>query len=147
MAASAAASQDRPRRRLYTQLWFWVVIAIGAGIAFGFAAPAAAKEAKWLADAFLQVIKAVTGPVIFVTVVDLPALAVLGFWFLGQLVSFYGEARLNMSGGVAFLAHIGGFVAGAIAMPVLNRMVPHPQPQQSKTEEQDLDERWPLDRW
>ena len=84
---------------------------------------------------------------IFVTVVDLPALAVLGFWFLGQLVSFYGEARLNMSGGVAFLAHIGGFVAGAIAMPVLNRIVPHPQPRQSKTEEQDLDERWPLDRW
>jgi membrane associated rhomboid family serine protease len=84
---------------------------------------------------------------IFVTVVDLPALAVLGFWFLGQLVSFYGDMQMKISGGVAFLAHIGGFVAGAIAMPLLNSMVPHPQPRPSKTEEQVLDERWPLDRW
>jgi membrane associated rhomboid family serine protease len=66
--------------------------------------------------------------VIFITVVDLPALAVLGLWFLGQLVSFYGEMRMNISGGVAFLAHIGGFVAGAVAMPVLNALVPHPEP-------------------
>ena len=41
--------------------------------------------------------------VIFVTVVDLPALAVLGFWFLGQLISFVGETTMKISGGVAFL--------------------------------------------
>ncbi len=51
------------------QLWFWVLIAIGAGIAFGLVAPEAAKDSKWLADAFLQLIKTVTAPVIFVTVV------------------------------------------------------------------------------
>jgi aerobic C4-dicarboxylate transport protein len=51
------------------QLWFWVLIAIGAGIAFGLVAPGPAKDAKWLADAFLQLIKTVTAPVIFVTVV------------------------------------------------------------------------------
>jgi aerobic C4-dicarboxylate transport protein len=66
---SAAAAEDRPRRKLYTQLWFWVLIAIGAGIAFGLVAPDTAKKAKWLAEAFIQVIQAITGPVIFVTVV------------------------------------------------------------------------------
>src|SRR3954447_10293217 len=66
---SAAAAEDRPRRRLYTQLWFWVLIAIAAGIVFGLVAPDTAKQAKWLAEAFIQIIQAITGPVIFVTVV------------------------------------------------------------------------------
>jgi aerobic C4-dicarboxylate transport protein len=70
MSAHAAdAGRSRPRRRLYTQLWFWVLIAIAGGILFGLVAPESAKKADWLADAFLQLIKTVTGPVIFVTVV------------------------------------------------------------------------------
>jgi aerobic C4-dicarboxylate transport protein len=47
----------------------WVVIAIAAGIVFGLVAPDPAKDAKWLADAFIQLIQTITGPVIFVTVV------------------------------------------------------------------------------
>jgi membrane associated rhomboid family serine protease len=85
--------------------------------------------------------------VIFVTVIDLPALAVLGLWFLGQLISFYGEARMDMSGGVAFLAHIGGFVAGAIAMPLLNSIVPHPAPRAETKRDPHLEDRWPYERW
>jgi membrane associated rhomboid family serine protease len=85
---------------------------------------------------------------IFVTVVDLPALAVLGFWFLGQLLSFFGEIRMNISGGVAFLAHIGGFAAGAIAMPLLNSLIPHPKhPRVAEAEPYARDQRWPADRW
>jgi aerobic C4-dicarboxylate transport protein len=57
------------RRSVLSQLWFWVVVAIGAGALFGFVAPDAAKEAKWLADAFLQLVKTITAPVIFLTVV------------------------------------------------------------------------------
>ena len=35
MSAQAADSgRSRPRRRLYTQLWFWVLIAIAGGILF-----------------------------------------------------------------------------------------------------------------
>ncbi|HWT94901.1 MAG TPA: cation:dicarboxylase symporter family transporter [Solirubrobacteraceae bacterium] len=61
---------DRPKRKaLRTQLWFWVLIAIAAGIVFGFAAPDTATKAKWLADAFIQLITTITAPVIFVTVV------------------------------------------------------------------------------
>jgi aerobic C4-dicarboxylate transport protein len=51
------------------QLWFWVLVAIAAGATFGLIAPAQAKEAKWLADAFLQLVKTITAPVIFLTVV------------------------------------------------------------------------------
>jgi aerobic C4-dicarboxylate transport protein len=54
---------------VYKQLWFWVVVAIAAGIVFGLVAPAEAEKAKWMAEAFIQVIKAITGPVIFTTVV------------------------------------------------------------------------------
>src|SRR4051812_31405712 len=57
------------KRHWYRQLWIWVVIAIALGIVFGLVAPDQATKAKWLAEAFIQVIKAVTGPVIFVTVV------------------------------------------------------------------------------
>ena len=46
------------------QLWFWVLVAIAAGIVFGLVAPGPAKDSKWLADAFLQLIKTVTAPVI-----------------------------------------------------------------------------------
>ena len=43
---AAAAAEDRPRRSLYTQLWFWVVIAIIAGIVFGLVAPETAEKSK-----------------------------------------------------------------------------------------------------
>jgi aerobic C4-dicarboxylate transport protein len=61
---------DRGRwARLSRQLWFWVIIAIAGGIALGLAAPDTAEKTEWMANAFIQLIKAITGPVIFVTVV------------------------------------------------------------------------------
>ena len=84
-SAASAAAGDRPRRRVYTQLWFWVVVGIGAGIVFGLAAPGPASSAKWLADAFIQLIKAITGPVIFVTVI-------IGVASLGNLARAGGLA-------------------------------------------------------
>ena len=82
---AAVAAEDRPRRKLYTQLWFWVLIAIAAGILFGLVAPDTAEKAKWLADAFIQVIQAITGPVIFVTVV-------MGIASIGSLAKAGGLA-------------------------------------------------------
>jgi len=46
---------------------------------------------------------------------EVPAVVILGFWFLLQLLD--GVASLGATtaqGGVAFFAHIGGFVAGAL---------------------------------
>jgi membrane associated rhomboid family serine protease len=51
----------------------------------------------------------------FYQLIDVPALVVLAFWFILQLVD--GLASLGVAssgGGVAFFAHIGGFVFGAL---------------------------------
>jgi membrane associated rhomboid family serine protease len=60
----------------------------------------------------------------FITFPDIPAVFFLGIWFLQQTLN--GLASLNVptnigmeSGGVAYWAHIGGFVFGAILGPVL----------------------------
>lgn len=60
----------------------------------------------------------------FITFPDIPAIFFLGIWFLQQ--TLYGVASLNVestigmeNGGVAYWAHIGGFVFGAILGPLL----------------------------
>ena len=68
-AGLVAEQGDVKRTPYYRQLWFYVVIAIVAGVLFGLLFEEAALKAQWLAEAFIQLIKAVTGPVIFVTVV------------------------------------------------------------------------------
>jgi membrane associated rhomboid family serine protease len=46
-------------------------------------------------------------------VVPVPALIVIGFWFVLQLFSSIGSlASTADTGGVAYMAHVGGFVAG-----------------------------------
>jgi membrane associated rhomboid family serine protease len=54
----------------------------------------------------------------FSQVTRLPALLVLGLWFALQLAS---EMFAPAGAGVAFRAHIGGFVAGLLLMPVFRR--------------------------
>ena len=59
---------------------------------------------------------------IFIQVIQVPALVYLPLWFLMQL--FSGLASLGVSssaqqGGVAFFAHIGGFVAGPLLLLLL----------------------------
>lgn len=51
---------------------------------------------------------------IFIRMIRIPALIVLGFWFLVQLLS----VTSGFETGVAFFAHIGGFVAGLILVKV-----------------------------
>jgi len=46
----------------------------------------------------------------FVTTVAVPAVFMLGYWFLLQLIGGFGSA--GAKGGVAFWAHVGGFAAG-----------------------------------
>ena len=45
--------------------------------------------------------------VVFVQVLDLPAAVVLGFWFILQFLN------VGLGGGVAWFAHIGGFLVGS----------------------------------
>ena len=52
--------------------------------------------------------------VIIFTVVTLPALLVLGLWFLLQLLPAFSEPVTGAGGGVAYFAHIGGFLFGVL---------------------------------
>jgi len=57
----------------------------------------------------------------FIRVVRVPAIFFLGFWFILQLL--YGLPSLAMRGmgGIAFFAHIGGFIAGLLLFPFWER--------------------------
>ena len=52
---------------------------------------------------------------LFITVIQVPAILLLGFWFILQI--FQGVGSLGPgSGGVAYMAHVGGFLAGMLVM-------------------------------
>ena len=54
-------------------------------------------------------------------VVQVPALMVIGFWIVLQLFSGIGSiAQTADTGGVAYMAHIGGFVAGFVLTFLFN---------------------------
>ena len=53
---------------------------------------------------------------VFTRLVPLPAMFVLGFWFVLQLIN--SALADGAQGGVAFGAHIGGFVAGMVLIPL-----------------------------
>ncbi|MFL2760990.1 MAG: rhomboid family intramembrane serine protease [Gammaproteobacteria bacterium] len=57
--------------------------------------------------------------IIFIQMVRVPAFLVLGIWILGQFFSLPGS--LDSSGGTAYFAHIGGFLAGMILIPFFKK--------------------------
>ena len=63
--------------------------------------------------------------VIFFTIIELPALVVLGLWFLLQ--ALYGASELaqpvGSGGGVAYFAHIGGFLFGLLLIKLFANRV------------------------
>jgi len=50
----------------------------------------------------------------FIRIVELPALVVLGLWFVLQIFSGLASVSSMATGGVAWFAHIGGFVIGIL---------------------------------
>mgnify|MGYP000094194603 CR=1 FL=1 len=50
----------------------------------------------------------------FIHLVTIPAIALIGFWFVLQLISASITWVVGVSTGIAYLAHIGGFIAGAL---------------------------------
>lgn len=49
---------------------------------------------------------------IFASIVELPAIFIVGFWFILQLLGQFSTAISSSGDGVAYMAHIGGFLAG-----------------------------------
>jgi membrane associated rhomboid family serine protease len=71
--------------------------------------------------------------ILFFTVIELPALVMLGIWFAEQAV--FAAAGLTTAtgggGGVAYFAHIGGFLFGASTIKLLatrRRQIPSRAP-------------------
>ncbi len=69
--------------------------------------------------------------IFFFTVIELPAFLFLGIWFVEQAV--FGAANLTTptggGGGVAYFAHVGGFIFGLLTVRVLaRRRKPAPSP-------------------
>lgn len=56
--------------------------------------------------------------------IELPAIIVLGFWFLIQFFSGAASISAAQGGGVAWWAHIGGFVLGIILIKIFTKSRP-----------------------
>jgi membrane associated rhomboid family serine protease len=52
---------------------------------------------------------------LFRALVPVPALVAIGMWAVLQFISGFGSLGGEQAGGVAYMAHIGGFVAGVVA--------------------------------
>jgi membrane associated rhomboid family serine protease len=122
---------------------FYVVCGVAAGLAQVFINPTSTIPSVGASGAIAGVLGAyvllfphaqvrtllILGP--FITITRVSAIFLIGFWFVTQLLS--GLASLDVmteqTGGVAFWAHIGGFVAGfAIAMFFRPRQPVEPAP-------------------
>jgi len=110
---------------------FYLLSGIGAALAQSLANPesaipmiGASGAISGVLGAYLllyphaRVLVAIPLGVLFYTL-RLPALAVLGFWFILQLIN--SAMATPGEGGVAFLAHAGGFVVGMALVPMMKR--------------------------
>jgi membrane associated rhomboid family serine protease len=66
----------------------------------------------------------------FVRITQIPAALLIGVWFLIQLFSQIGSvADVQSGGGVAYMAHVGGFLFGALTARLLERSQPSAEPE------------------
>jgi len=57
----------------------------------------------------------------FIRITVIPAIVLVGFWFLLQLISQVGALAATDQGGVAYMAHIGGFLFGLITVRLFEK--------------------------
>jgi membrane associated rhomboid family serine protease len=75
--------------------------------------------------------------VVFFMIFDLPAIVVLGVWFFVQLFEAQRNA-IGLSGGVAWWAHIGGFMAGMGLMLAFTSPDDEPETADDKVGDEDV---------
>ena len=61
---------------------------------------------------------------IFITVINVPAVAFIGIWFFIQLISSFGRGGSN----VAWFAHIGGFIFGLVTVKLFEKKMEKKSP-------------------
>ena len=60
--------------------------------------------------------------IIFITFIRVPAMVVIGIWFLSNLTGGLGTLGLEETGGTAWFAHLGGFVSGLVLNQVFKQI-------------------------
>jgi len=107
-------------------LFFYVICGLAAGVTHYLLGPSSALPTVGASGAIAGVLAgyAVLFPGarvltlvplgFFIRIMDLPALAVIGIWFVIQVISSFLSFGMTETGGVAFSAHVGGFVAGLL---------------------------------
>ncbi len=66
----------------------------------------------------------------FFTIVSIPAVLAIGVWFFLQVIDGWGAIMLSEAtvGGIAYGAHIGGFVAGVVMALILRKLIKEERP-------------------
>ncbi len=117
----------------FRYLWFYLVCGAVAGLAHVLAGPHSLVPTVGASGAISGVMGAYIVfyprarvvtliPVLFYPLFfNLPAAVFVGLWFALQVLSGLAEAGQQESGGVAWWAHIGGFLAGLGMVAVLGR--------------------------
>lgn len=107
-------------------LFFYILSGIGAAVAHIFIEPQSTVPMIGASGAISGVLGAyllkfprariliLIWIVIFINTFRVPAIIVLGFWFLMQLTSGLSSLGVESGGGVAWFAHIGGFIVGLV---------------------------------
>ena len=60
--------------------------------------------------------------IIFITFIRVPAMVVIGIWFLSNLTAGLGTLGVEQTGGTAWFAHLGGFVSGVVLNQVFKQI-------------------------
>lgn len=66
-------------------------------------------------------VKTIVPIFLFVTIVNIPASIMLGYWFFLQIALGVFSIASPALGGIAFFAHVGGFMSGMIVGKILKR--------------------------
>jgi membrane associated rhomboid family serine protease len=83
----------------------------------------------------------------FIRFVEIPAVIVLGFWFVLQFFNGLASLSVPQTGGIAYFAHIGGFVAGLALILVFRINRRHGPPPPRRTVRRNIFQDEYPDRW
>jgi membrane associated rhomboid family serine protease len=106
----------------FTYLFFYLFCGIGSGLLHTFFNMTSAVPALGASGAISGVMGAylILYPrsqiltLVFVFLVPIPAVIILGLWFIMQFLSAFSSLGSVASGGVAWWAHVGGFLLGML---------------------------------
>ena len=119
----------------FTFLGFYLLAGIGASLVHAVIYPASTVPTIGASGAIAGVmaayvlmfpkakIKVLVFLVIFITTINVPAFIFIGLWFMTQLFNGLGSLSAGEASGIAFWAHIGGFLAGIILV-IVNKIQP-----------------------